>query len=508
MRRATVLFAATVAAIVLASGMALSQTAPSPTYTIEELGKPGVHDSQAYDVNDSGEVVGITDALSADQGAVQHAFLYSGGQMKDLGTLGGNYSYAYGINNSGHVAGWAETSSGDRHAFLYSDGQMQNLDSLGGGTYSQAYGINNKGDIVAEAIPSSGGPYHAFVYSPDGQMQDLGTLGSGTTSTAFGINELGQVVGTSDAYTRAFSYSPGGQMQDLGKLPGYTYNLAKAINESGQVVGFSYDSYPEDFRASAFVYSPGGQLEELGTLGGTDSMANDINDSGDIVGSSQTSSSTWPYHAFLYSEKTGQMQDLNDLIPADTGWVLTSASAINTSGQIVGEGEINGQVRAFLATPDTTPPTDTDGDGVADAEDNCPEVANPDQADSDGDGQGDACEPVSYTFSGFFQPVDNLPTFNKTKPGKNIPVRFSLGGDKGLDIFESGYPKSEAIACDSNAVVDGIEQTTTGKGGLSYDAVSDRYTYNWTTSTTPSGCQQFVMKLKDGSVQRANFIFK
>jgi hypothetical protein len=145
---------------------------------------------------------------------------------------------------------------------------------------------------------------------------------------------------------------------------------------------------------------------------------------------------------------------------------------------------------------------------VADADDNCPEVANPDQADADGDGQGDACETLTYTFSGFFQPVDNLPTFNKTKPGKNIPIRFSLGGDKGLEIFEPGYPKSEPIACDSNAVVDGIEQTATGKGGLSYDAVSDRYTYNWTTSSTASGCQQFVMKLKDGSTHRANFIFK
>ena len=43
--------------------------------------------------------------------------------------------------------------------------------------------------------------------------------------------------------------------------------------------------------------------------------------------------------------------------------------------------------------------------------------------------------PVVYAFSGFYQPVDNLPTLNKTKPGKTIPIRFSLGGDKGLDIF-------------------------------------------------------------------------
>ncbi|WP_242094585.1 MopE-related protein, partial [Aestuariivivens sediminicola] len=45
--------------------------------------------------------------------------------------------------------------------------------------------------------------------------------------------------------------------------------------------------------------------------------------------------------------------------------------------------------------------TDTDGDGVADCIDNCPSVANPDQADADIDGIGDACEGldnVEFTF--------------------------------------------------------------------------------------------------------------
>jgi hypothetical protein len=35
---------------------------------------------------------------------------------------------------------------------------------------------------------------------------------------------------------------------------------------------------------------------------------------------------------------------------------------------------------------------DIDSDGVPDATDNCPEVPNPSQLDSDGDGKGDACE--------------------------------------------------------------------------------------------------------------------
>lgn len=54
-------------------------------------------------------------------------------------------------------------------------------------------------------------------------------------------------------------------------------------------------------------------------------------------------------------------------------------------------------VPVATATPNPTPaPTpvgpDADGDGVTDAADNCPNVANPAQTDVDGDGVGDACD--------------------------------------------------------------------------------------------------------------------
>jgi dipeptidyl aminopeptidase/acylaminoacyl peptidase len=122
-----------------------------------------------------------------------------------------------------------------------------------------------------------------------------------------------------------------------------------------------------------------------------------------------------------------------------------------------------------------------------------------------------------YNFSGFYQPVDNLDTngnyiFNKTKPGKTIPIRFSLGGDKGLNIFddsENPNPKSEPIDCKTGAPIDEIEQTVTGTSSLSYNAGSARYEYDWATISAWSGtCRQFVMKLKDGTVHRANFTFK
>ena len=48
-----------------------------------------------------------------------------------------------------------------------------------------------------------------------------------------------------------------------------------------------------------------------------------------------------------------------------------------------------------------------------------------------------------------------------SKIGSTIPVKFSLGGDRGLAVFAAGYPKSEPIAGDSTAPVNGIEQTVT-----------------------------------------------
>ncbi len=45
------------------------------------------------------------------------------------------------------------------------------------------------------------------------------------------------------------------------------------------------------------------------------------------------------------------MTDLQTLIPADAGWTLQQAEAINDHGQIAGTGLHNGQLRAFLLLP-------------------------------------------------------------------------------------------------------------------------------------------------------------
>jgi len=54
-------------------------------------------------------------------------------------------------------------------------------------------------------------------------------------------------------------------------------------------------------------------------------------------------------HALLW--QNGTMTDLQTQIPADSGWLLQQADAINDRGQIGGIGLHNGQIHAFLLTP-------------------------------------------------------------------------------------------------------------------------------------------------------------
>jgi hypothetical protein len=118
---------------------------------------------------------------------------------------------------------------------------------------------------------------------------------------------------------------------------------------------------------------------------------------------------------------------------------------------------------------------------------------------------------VAYPFKGFFAPVDNQPVINVAKAGSSIPVKFSLSGNQGLDVFfDSSYPRSQTVACDASAPADGIDSTVNaGSSSLSYDAASDRYNYVWKTDSSWAGtCRALILKTKDGVVHRADFKFK
>ncbi|MBL8878930.1 MAG: DUF11 domain-containing protein, partial [Phycisphaerales bacterium] len=70
----------------------------------------------------------------------------------------------------------------------------------------------------------------------------------------------------------------------------------------------------------------------------------------------------------------------------------TAATTVNDAGTGGGNENSNSAGGNENSNNGGNAITDTDGDGVEDALDNCVDVANPDQADENADGIGDACD--------------------------------------------------------------------------------------------------------------------
>src|ERR1019366_4868020 len=72
-----------------------------------------------------------------------------------------------------------------------------------------------------------------------------------------------------------------------------------------------------------------------------------INDAGEVVGFSIDGMGN--FTALVWQNKVPV--DLNTLVPAGSPWYLQNACSVNDAGEIAGQGLINGEVHAFLATP-------------------------------------------------------------------------------------------------------------------------------------------------------------
>jgi uncharacterized delta-60 repeat protein len=117
---------------------------------------------------------------------------------------------------------------------------------------------------------------------------------------------------------------------------------------------------------------------------------------------------------------------------------------------------------------------------------------------------------TAFYFSGFFSPVANQPRINDVRAGSAVPVKFSLGGDRGLNVLAPGFPASQRAPCDSLAPTASAEPTrSAGGSGLSYDASSTVYSYVWKTEKAWAGqCRLLIVTLTDGSTHTARFRFR
>jgi probable HAF family extracellular repeat protein len=147
-----------------------------------------------------------------------------------------------------------------------------------------------------------------------------------TPVSGFAINSLGEVIENQGPPQQARVWTRSGGYQSLGDLGGGDSD-ASAINNSGEVVG---ESNLPDGTFHAFTWTATGGMQDLGSLLGGNSSAGGISNAGQIAGTTTTPDSSVS-HAFFWSQTTGAV-DVGTL----DGNSESAPSFINDNGEIVG----------------------------------------------------------------------------------------------------------------------------------------------------------------------------
>jgi probable HAF family extracellular repeat protein len=381
--------------IVGGSLLAAVAMAQSPTYQVIDLGTVGLN-GQPFAITNNGLV-----ASGVQTGNTLQAVLYYNGRTIDIGKpgLGGPNSQALGVNRWGQVVGEAQTTTPDPNGedfcgfaglglsssgttcvpFVWQNGVMHALPTLGGNN-GWAFKINIWGaaagtaekDTPDSTCPSGGPQKLRFkpVLWKNGYPRELPTDPGDPDGSANAINDLGQMAGASGTCA-AFNpisadyFQPlhallweDGKAIDLGTLGGtglgstpFSGIQANDLNNRGQVVGSS--DLQGDANFHGFLWTRETGMQDLGTVpGDANSLAIGINDAGQVVGASIDATLT-NVRAFLRQD--GNLIDLNTLVPAGSPLYLFTACKIDAAGEIIGLAlDGNGNFHAYLAVPNNT----------------------------------------------------------------------------------------------------------------------------------------------------------
>ena len=253
----------------------------------------------------------------------------------------GRYSFARGINIHGYAVGYGRIGGGSLKAVLFDTSGNGNNTVLGSvsDTYGiRAYAINDHNLIVGG---SHNGRYRkAWIFDITGNQNNI-YLGQGE---AIAVSNSGIIVGSgyfgySSASPAVFDPTGNGNNISLGGI-----GAAYSVNDYGEVVG--YIKTNGTLRAKLFFAS---RERDSITIGNDNSVAESINNKGQIVGTEQG-------HATLFDKKGSSNNiNLNDVIDPMSDWILKDAFAINEDGWIVGRGTLNGIDAKFLLTPTQKP---------------------------------------------------------------------------------------------------------------------------------------------------------
>jgi uncharacterized membrane protein len=278
-------------------------------------------------ITSSGVVAGTTEAHRA-------ALWRRGSGLQELSVPEGfHFTEPVAIKRSGEVVVNALDAQGRRRrSFVYSKHSVTALV----GEQTLAHGMGVSGVIVGEWVPA-GTTRSDAVYWSNNLPHSIGLCCGGTLKAA---NKAGDVIG--DAYDEqgryhAFAWSRSHGERRVG--PSDHYSSAVAISDAGHIL----------IQVAGEAYLDGaGALQRLELSPKFYNSALAMNNCDSVVGGYGPDSDH--YRAFSWTAAAG-FQDLNSLVPADSGWTLQSATAINDRGEVVGRGVFHGDERGFLLIP-------------------------------------------------------------------------------------------------------------------------------------------------------------